>query len=130
MFLFNFKSIVGQVQPTCADTLFDLDKNYSPPKYKNGVADLNKYIVDELIPIISQCNQTDSTLTTSMYIALRINKLGEVIETRFKKGHLPQSCKDELNKKLLGMKGWVHASVNGRPVCGNSVIPISCLKYR
>ena len=130
MFLFHCKNIVGQVQPTCADTLFDLDKNYTPPKYKNGVADLNKYIVDELIPIISQCNQTDSTLTTSMYIALRINKLGEVIETHFKKGHLPQTCKDELNKKLLGMKGWVNASVNGRPVCGNAVIPISCLKYR
>ena len=130
VFLFNFKNIVGQVQITCVDTLFDLEKNYSPPKYKNGVADLNRYIVDELIPIISKCNQTDSSLTTRVLIALRINKLGEVIETRFKREHLPQSCKDELNKKLIGMKGWIPASVNGRTVCGNTAIPISCLKYR
>ncbi len=56
----------------------DCDSIYSfveiMPEYENGTKGLMDYLSKDLIPILTDCTQSDSTLIASLYLTMTIDK--------------------------------------------------------
>src|SRR5690606_40596459 len=90
----------GQIDNEC-DTIYSFVD--SMPNYTDGIAGLMDYLNKELIPILTDCNQRDSTLIASMYLNLTIDKKGNVIDIDFIRINASDQCKNDLKKKILTM---------------------------
>ena len=100
------------------------------PEYENGKKGLMNYLNKELIPILANCNNRDTTLIASMHLTLTINKAGQVIDVKFNKINSAGLCKNELRQKLMTMSKWRSGKQGGEPVCCNYSWPISCILWK
>jgi hypothetical protein len=116
----------GQTSNKC-DTIYDYVEQM--PKFGNDIPDIIKYMRKEVIPIISNCMETDSTLITNLYIILTINKNGQVTDAEFPRPALTDKCKSKLKSKLLTMTGWQPGKKDGKNVCIRISLPINCIRW-
>jgi len=117
----------GQVTSEC-DSIY----NYADtmPQYSDGRSGLNKYLFDDLVQVFTECYNRDSSLVTSIYMILTIDKFGSVINVVFSRTDVTEICQTELKKKILTMKGWSPAEMNGKKVCCKYYWPISCILWQ
>ena len=117
---------LGQTPNKC-DSIYDFADQM--PQYDKDIQGLIDYLSNDLIPIIGNCMNRDSTLIASMRIILTIDKNGHVIDATFPRPNLTDQCKSDLKKKLLTMTGWKPGLMNGKSVCTHFQWPISCIKW-
>jgi len=111
-------------QTKSCDTIYDSKEIKA--HYKKGELELNKFVIKQLLPIIGQCKENSSI--SSLFMYLTIDSKGKIIDVRFTRAKLSETCKAELKKELLTMEGWQPAILNNQPVCGIYLLPIHCLK--
>lgn len=109
------------------DTVYDLVETL--PQYPGEIDGLMNYLNDELVPVISNCIERDSILTSSLRIILSVNTEGSVFAVDLTRVNATDECKRELREKILTMRGWTAGQKDGKPVCSQFHWPISCLKW-
>lgn len=114
-------------QTKSCDTIYDSKEIKA--HYKKGELELNKFVINQLLPIIGQCQEKENyTIYSSLFMYLTINSKGKIIDVRFTRAKLSETCKAELKKELLTMEGWQPAQMNNQPVCSIYLLPIHCCK--
>ncbi len=117
----------GQVDSDCDSVYNFVDKM---PEYENGFSGLSDYLHKELIPILANCIERDSSLIASMYLTLTINKDGNVVDVVFNRINATDQCKSDLKDKMLTMPQWTPGKLEGKPVCCKFPWPISCIMWQ
>lgn len=118
----------GQDSHNRCDSIYELID--SVPEYTGGMSGLLKYLQNDLIPILSECNKRDGDLVSSMHLSLIINDQGKVVDVEFQRIEVAKQCKEELRTKLLTMHGWTAGKYKGTPVCSKFNWPISSISWR
>ncbi|WP_130736821.1 hypothetical protein [Flavobacterium sp. J27] len=112
-------------QSNC-DTIYDSKEIKA--HYKKGERELNKFVIKQLLPIIGQCQEKETSIISSLFMYLTIDSKGKIVDVRITRAKLSETCKAELKKELLTMKGWQPAILNNQPVCSIYLLPIHCCK--
>ncbi|WP_347839952.1 hypothetical protein [uncultured Draconibacterium sp.] len=117
----------GQVDADCDSVYIFAEKM---PEFKNGDSGLSGYLHSDLIPILANCIERDSSLIASMYLTLTINKHGKVIDVIFNRISASDQCKNDLRQKILTMPSWTAGVDKGKRVCCRYSWPISCIMWQ
>jgi hypothetical protein len=98
-------------------------------EYINGTEELQSKIKEELLPVVISCREKDQQPVNKLLMLLTIDENGKVKDVTFKNAELSVSCKAELKKKLITMKGWTPSVLDGQKVCSYYHLSVSCLKW-
>lgn len=103
------------------------DKVPSSPTFKGGIPGMMNYFRNEIFPIISDETKDVENFPTSLKMTLTIDKKGKVIDIQFINTRMEEDCRNAVAGKLLEMKGWKAAQLNGKAVIGKYNCYIGCL---
>jgi hypothetical protein len=89
------------------------ERPLSSARFKSGDEGLARYVVTEIVPVLSSCLSENDALIASLHINITINDYGHVVDVVFLNSRLSSKCE---------------GTMNGLPVCSKFYWPISCLK--
>jgi len=95
-------------------------------EYSLGQQGLMDYINRELVPLVGNCMSRDKTEISSLTMTLTIDQTGQIIDATVDKPYMSKTCKVELKRKMLTMKGWKPATKKSNPICSYYPFVISC----
>ena len=95
-------------------------------EFSLGEQSLMEYISKELFPIVGNCMARDKTEISSLRMTLTIDQNGQLIDVTVDKPYMSKTCKSELKRKMLTMKGWKPGTLKGKSVCSYYPFVIGC----